>query len=53
MSDGRDVEKEFAFIKLVLSKVKPGAATTDVVKSWIQQTYPEILARAEVLKATW
>ncbi|WP_227461695.1 ParA family protein [Cupriavidus pauculus] len=51
LSDGRDVEKEFAFIKLVLSKVKPGAATTDVVKSWIQQTYPEILARAEVLES--
>ncbi|CAB3770765.1 Iron-sulfur cluster carrier protein [Paraburkholderia humisilvae] len=46
----RSVEKAFAFIKVVLSKVKPGVATTDVVKSWIQQTYPELLARAEVLE---
>lgn len=51
LSDGRSVEKTFAFIKVVLSKVKPGASTTDVVKSWIQQTYPELLARAEVLES--
>jgi chromosome partitioning protein len=49
LSEGRSVEKAFAFIKVILSKVKPGAATTDVVKSWIQQTYPELLARAEIL----
>jgi chromosome partitioning protein len=45
------VEKQFGFIKIVLSKVKPAAATTDVVKSWIQQTYPELLARSEVLES--
>jgi chromosome partitioning protein len=49
LSEGRQVEKQFAFIKVVMSKVKPGVSTTDVVKSWIQQTYPELLARAEIL----
>jgi chromosome partitioning protein len=51
LSEGRAVEKSFAFIKVVLSKVKPGVSTTDVVKSWIQQTYAELLARAEVLES--
>jgi len=51
LSEGRSVEKQFGFIKIVLSKVKPAAATTDVVKSWIQQTYPELLARSEVLES--
>ncbi|MEX3693789.1 ParA family protein [Paraburkholderia sp. BR14263] len=51
LSDGRSVEKTFAFIKVVLSKVKPGVSTTDVVKSWIQQTYAELLARSEVLES--
>jgi chromosome partitioning protein len=49
LGEGRSVEKAFAFIKVVLSKVKPGVSTTDVVKSWIQQTYPELMARAEIL----
>lgn len=51
LSDGRDVAKSFAFIKVVLSKVKPGVSTTDVVKSWIQQTYAELLARSEILES--
>lgn len=48
LSDDRDVKKEFAFISIFLSKVKPRVDATDVVRSWIQQTYPELLGRAEI-----
>lgn len=47
---GRSVEKQFEFIKIVLSKVKQSTATTDVVKSWIRQTYHEILGSSEILE---
>ena len=49
LEGSRSVEKEFAFIKIILAKVKPRAASTDVVKSWIQQTYHELMGRAEIL----
>ncbi|MGF6971695.1 chromosome partitioning protein [Paraburkholderia sp. JPY465] len=49
LADDRDVAKEFAFISIFLSKVKPRVGSTDVVRSWIQQTYPELLGRAEIL----
>ncbi|MDN8102653.1 ParA family protein [Burkholderia multivorans] len=48
LNDERSVEKTFAFISIFLSKVKPRLGATDVVRSWIQQTYPELLGRAEV-----
>lgn len=48
---GRSVQKEFDFIKIVLSKVKQSASTTDVVKTWIRQTYHELLGNAEVLES--
>lgn len=49
LKNERSVRKQFKFIKVIPSKVKPQAATTDVVKSWIRQTYPEILGNAEIL----
>lgn len=48
MRGNRDVQKEFDFMRIVLSKVKTAAATTDIVKTWIRQTYPELLASAEL-----
>ncbi|MQA40681.1 AAA family ATPase [Rugamonas aquatica] len=48
MRDGKSVEKKFEFIKILLSKVKSSVSMTDAVKSWIKQTYPEILGTAEV-----
>ncbi|TAM06374.1 MAG: chromosome partitioning protein [Paraburkholderia sp.] len=48
LQDERAVEKEFAFINIFLSKVKPRVGSSDVVRSWIQQTYPELLGRAEI-----
>lgn len=50
LRSGKSVEKEFEFIKIVLSKVKQSTATTDVVKSWIRQTYHELLGTAEILE---
>lgn len=50
LSEGRSVAKQFEFIRVVLSKVKPSTATTDVVKSWIRQTYSELLGGAEILE---
>ncbi len=46
--DSRSVTKQFEFIKIVLSKVKPSVTMTDVVRSWIKQTYPELLATSEI-----
>ncbi|MCC7005693.1 MAG: AAA family ATPase [Ottowia sp.] len=46
----RSVKKKFEFIKVIPSKVKPQVSTTDVVKSWIRQTYPEVLANSEFLE---
>jgi chromosome partitioning protein len=46
----RNIDKNFEFIKIVLSKVKASAATTPVVKGWIKQTYHELLATAEVIE---
>ncbi|MBR8427257.1 ParA family protein [Burkholderia cenocepacia] len=48
LSDERSIQKEFAFISIFLSKVKPRVGSSDVVRSWIQQTYPELLGRAEI-----
>jgi len=49
LQDSKSVEKNFEFIKIVLSKVKASAATTPVVKAWIKQTYHELLATAEII----
>ena len=49
LADDRAVAKDFAFISIFLSKVKQRVGSTDVVRSWIQQTYPELLGRAEIL----
>ncbi|MCY0389894.1 AAA family ATPase [Robbsia sp. Bb-Pol-6] len=51
LGESRDVAKEFEFIRIVLSKVKSQSATTDVVKTWIKQTYSEILANGEMLES--
>lgn len=51
MQEMRPVQKEFEFIKIFLSKVKETAATTNAVRGWIRQTYPEILATSEVLES--
>jgi len=48
LRESRSITKQFEFIKIVLSKVKQSAATTDVVRSWIRSTYPEILGQAEI-----
>ncbi|MCY0916506.1 ParA family protein [Massilia antarctica] len=50
LNDSKSIEKEFEFIKIVLSKVKQSAATTPVVKAWIKQTYHELLATAEIIE---
>jgi chromosome partitioning protein len=50
LQGSREVEKNFEFIKIVLSKVKSQAATTPVVKGWIKQTYHELLATAELIE---
>ncbi len=50
LNHSKSIEKEFEFIKIVLSKVKPSAATTPVVKAWIKQTYHELLGSAEILE---
>ena len=49
LEESKSIDKEFEFIKIVLSKVKSSAATTPVVKSWIKQTYHELLATAEII----
>ncbi|MET3135136.1 chromosome partitioning protein [Oxalobacteraceae bacterium GrIS 1.11] len=49
LNDSKSIEKEFEFIKIVLSKVKPSAATTPIVKAWIKQTYHELLGTAEII----
>lgn len=49
LHQSKSITKEFEFIKIVLSKVKPSAATTPIVKAWIRQTYHELLATAEVI----
>jgi chromosome partitioning protein len=49
LNRSRSIEKEFEFIKIILSKVKPSAATTPVVKAWIKQTYHELLGTAEII----
>ena len=49
LNESKSIEKEFEFIKIVLSKVKPSAATTPVVKGWIKQTYHELLGDAEII----
>ena len=48
LRSGRRVEKQFQFIQIFLSKVKQSAQTTDIVRSWIKQTYHELLAKAEI-----
>jgi len=50
LRSSKSVQKQFEFIKIVLSKVKQSAQTTDVVKSWIKQTYHELLGTAEILE---
>jgi chromosome partitioning protein len=51
MSASREVDKRFRFIKIVLSKVKETAATTNVVRGWLQNTYPDLIASSEVLES--
>lgn len=48
MREGKQIDKEFEFIKIVLSKVKSSVSMTDIVKTWIKQTYPELLGTAEI-----
>ncbi len=48
MRDARSVGKEFEFISIVLSKVKSSVATTEAVKTWIMQTYPELVNQYEI-----
>ena len=49
LNSSKSVEKEFEFIKIVLSKVKQSSATTPIVKSWIKQTYHELLCTSEII----
>lgn len=51
MEESRTVQKDFEFIKIILSKVKETAATTNAVRGWIRQTYPELLGSSEVLES--
>jgi chromosome partitioning protein len=44
----RNFEKTFAFCKIVLSKVKNATPATAAVRLWIQQTYPGLVANAEI-----
>lgn len=48
LQDARAINKQFAFIKIFLSKVRPRVQSTSVVSAWIQETYPELLGRAEL-----
>lgn len=50
LNSNRRIDKNFEFIKVVLSKVKSSAATTEVVKEWIKQTYHELVATAEIIE---
>ncbi|WP_429500434.1 AAA family ATPase (plasmid) [Robbsia andropogonis] len=51
LGEAREITKSFEFIRIVLSKVKAQSATTDVVKTWIKQTYSEILATGEMVES--
>ncbi|MFC7516064.1 AAA family ATPase [Herbaspirillum sp. GCM10030257] len=51
MQEMRPIQKEFEFIKIFLSKVKETASTTNAVRGWIRQTYPDILGTSEVLES--
>lgn len=51
MQGHRGVAKQFAFVRLVLSKVKETAATTAIVRGWIKSSYPELMAGSEILES--
>lgn len=44
----KSIGKEFDFVSIVLSKVKASAATTEAVKTWITQTYPDLVNQHEI-----
>ena len=46
----RDVEKNFEFIKVVLSKLNSSNATTAIMKEWIRQTYHELVTTASMIE---
>lgn len=50
LNNSRAVDKQFEFIKIVLSKVKSSAATTSIVKAWIKQTYHELVTDSEIIE---
>lgn len=50
LTENRDgLSKEFDFIKIVLSRVKE-VKTTENVREWIQDTYPELLGSSEIFE---
>jgi chromosome partitioning protein len=51
LANERDVFKSFSFIKIFLSKVRKDIPSTSVVSEWIQETYPELLGRAELFES--
>lgn len=54
LQDSKAIKKDFEFIKVVVSKVKSQTKiagkqnTTDIIKTWIRETYPEILGNNEI-----
>lgn len=51
LSQGKGVTKSFEFIKIFLSKVRKDIPSTSIVSSWIRDTYPELLGRAELFES--
>lgn len=46
----RDVEKNFEFIKVVISKLNSLDTTTAIMKEWVRQTYHELVTTAEIIQ---
>jgi chromosome partitioning protein len=46
----RDIEKNFEFIRVVLSKVNLLDATTAVMRDWIKHTYHELVTTAAIIE---
>lgn len=51
LAQGKGVEKTFDFIKIFLSKARKDIPSTSVVSSWIRDTYPELIGRAELFES--
>ena len=46
----RGLDKEFDFIHVLLSRVDASESTSDIVRTWIQATYKEMVLPVEIPK---